>query len=404
MAILDHWPLFGLCVRTPRMEVRPPDDELGLEAAELAMRGVHDPATMPFGFPWTDAPAEEIGRNSLQHYWLMRAQLRPQEWHLTLVAIVDGEVVGAGGLVAEQFARRRVFETGSWMSRARQGEGLGFEFRQACLHLGFAGLGADVATTAAWHDNGPSLGVTGKLPYEANGEDVLLRRVVADRMLKFRMRAGGVGGGAPRRHHHRGPGALPPAARRRLSRATSSAEGTAEARRVAGYLGVVGVLRAGPEEPPQPVALGAGDDVDVQVGHRLADPVVERHPRRRRRRARPRRRRTTAGRPEHGDGSAPARSSRVGAVARGATSTWPLKTGRMSRNADHVGLVEHQVAGVYPAAIAQKRQTAMARAQPRHHPPPAAAGRFNAERMLLDAQPPPPSRPVPASLQALHGA
>ena len=37
-----------------------------------------------------------------------------------------------------------------------------------------------------------------------------------------------------------------------------------------------GVLRAGPEEPAQPVALGAWDDVEVQVRHRLADGVVDR--------------------------------------------------------------------------------------------------------------------------------
>jgi RimJ/RimL family protein N-acetyltransferase len=187
MALVDHWPFFGLRVCTPRMELRSPDDELGCRLAELAAKGIHDPATMPFGVPWTDAPVEEMPRNSLQHYWLNRAQLRPESWHLSMVALVDGEVVGGGGLVAEHFAERRVFETGSWMARARQGQGLGFEFRQACLHLGFAGLDAEVATTAAWHDNAASLGVTRKLPYQPNGEDVLLRRDQRDRMLKFRM-------------------------------------------------------------------------------------------------------------------------------------------------------------------------------------------------------------------------
>ena len=187
MAITDHWPFFALRVRTPRLELRVPDDEIGAQLGELAVRGIHDPATMPFSIPWTDAPAEDIPRNSLQHYWLNRAQLRPESWHLSLAALVDGEVVGAGGLVAEEFPRRRSFETGSWMGQAFQGQGLGFEFRQACLHLGFAGLGAEVATTAAWHDNAASLGVTAKLPYEADGEDVMLRRDLPDRMLRFRM-------------------------------------------------------------------------------------------------------------------------------------------------------------------------------------------------------------------------
>ena len=187
MGLVDHWPLLGLRVRTPRMELRLPDDELACRAGELAAAGIHDPATMPFGVPWTDAPVEDLPRNSLQHYWLNRAQLSAASWHLSLVALADGEVVGAGGLMAERFAERRTFETGSWMSRALQGQGLGFEFRQACLHLGFAGLDAATATTAAWHDNAASLGVTAKLPYEANGEDLLMRRDRPDRMLRFRM-------------------------------------------------------------------------------------------------------------------------------------------------------------------------------------------------------------------------
>jgi RimJ/RimL family protein N-acetyltransferase len=187
MALVDHWPLFGLRVRTPRIEVRSPDDELGCRLGELATKGIHDPAVMPFGFPWTDAPIEELPRNSLQHFWLNRAQLSPASWHLSLVVLVDGEVVGGGGLIAEQFAQRRTFETGSWITRSLQGQGLGYEFRHACLHLGFAGLGAEMATTGAWHDNAASLAVTRKLPYEPNGEDVLLRREQPDRLLKFRM-------------------------------------------------------------------------------------------------------------------------------------------------------------------------------------------------------------------------
>ena len=78
MAIEDHWPFFALRVRTPRLELRTPDDEIGVQLGELAVRGVHDPATMPFSIPWTDAPADELPRNALQHYWLNRAQLAPR--------------------------------------------------------------------------------------------------------------------------------------------------------------------------------------------------------------------------------------------------------------------------------------------------------------------------------------
>ena len=187
MALVDHWPFFALRVRTPRLELRVVDDEIGAQLGELANLGVHDPASTPFAIPWTDAPADELPRNSLQHYWLCRAQLRPEAWHLSLAALHDGEVVGAGGIAAEEFPRVRTFETGSWMGQAFQGRGFGLEFRHACLHLGFAGLGAERATTGAWHDNAASLGVTGRLPYEPNGDVVQLRREVADRTLRFVM-------------------------------------------------------------------------------------------------------------------------------------------------------------------------------------------------------------------------
>jgi hypothetical protein len=106
MGLVEQWPLFGLRVRTPRLELRSPDDELACRAGELAAEGIHDPATMPFGIPWTDAPVEDLPHNLLQYVWLNRAELSPARWHLSLVALVDGEVVGAGGLDAEHFAER----------------------------------------------------------------------------------------------------------------------------------------------------------------------------------------------------------------------------------------------------------------------------------------------------------
>lgn len=188
MALVDHWPLFGLRVTTPRIEVRYPDDELVVRLAELAAKGVHDPATMPFSIPWTDAPTGgEQERNSLQHFWRNRATWTTDEWRCSMAVLVDGEVVGVQDLFAKQFRLSRSFETGSWLSRARQGEGIGKEMRAAVLHLGFAGLGAEMAVTGAWHDNAASLGVTRALGYEPNGREVMVRRDSANLMLHFSM-------------------------------------------------------------------------------------------------------------------------------------------------------------------------------------------------------------------------
>jgi RimJ/RimL family protein N-acetyltransferase len=183
----DYWPLFGLRVRTPRLELRYPNDEDVTALAELAALGVHDPAFMPFAVPWTDVKSPELERNSLQHYWLLRAQWSKDEWHLPLATVVDGEIVGTQGVAGTNFGKTRAAATGSWLGREHQGKGIGKEMRAAVLHLVFAGLGADVAISGAWHDNGPSLGVSRALGYEENGEDIVVRRDVADRQLRLKL-------------------------------------------------------------------------------------------------------------------------------------------------------------------------------------------------------------------------
>ena len=57
--LTDVWPLFGLVLRTPRLELRLPSLERLAELGELAAEGVHDPAVMPFFVAWTDRPPAE---------------------------------------------------------------------------------------------------------------------------------------------------------------------------------------------------------------------------------------------------------------------------------------------------------------------------------------------------------
>ena len=47
----ELWPLFGLEVATPRLSLRYVTDDLAVQLAALAARGVHDPRTMPFSEP-----------------------------------------------------------------------------------------------------------------------------------------------------------------------------------------------------------------------------------------------------------------------------------------------------------------------------------------------------------------
>jgi RimJ/RimL family protein N-acetyltransferase len=170
------WPLNGIRVVTPILELRYVDDQLAVELAELAEKGIHDPDFMPFLIPWTDADATDIQPNTLKYYWRCRAETEPKHWDLPFAVIREDRVVGCATLSGRDFPLLRQFETGSWLGLDFQGRGLGRELREAALHLGFAGLSATLAKTAAFDDNAPSLGVTRGLGYAPNGSDRGVRR------------------------------------------------------------------------------------------------------------------------------------------------------------------------------------------------------------------------------------
>jgi RimJ/RimL family protein N-acetyltransferase len=184
---LPHWPLFDLVVRTPRLEVREPTDaELG-QLADLAAAGIHDPAEMPFSVPWTDQEPPGLQRNSLQHWWAKRATWHPDNWDFTGAVFVGGRPVGVQNAMAQNFAALGGVKTGSWLGREFQGQGLGTEMRAAILHLVFAGLGARVAYSGAWHDNERSMRVSRAFGYEDNGVTIEARRGRPDRMINLRL-------------------------------------------------------------------------------------------------------------------------------------------------------------------------------------------------------------------------
>jgi len=181
------WPLFDLRVRTPRLELRYVDDEMAAELAVLAAHGIHDPEFMPFAMPWSTEPSPALERNTMQFYWRCRAELSPTDWNINLATIMDRKVVGTTALIAKDFPILRQFETGSWLGRAFQGHGIGKEMRIATLQLGFLGLAGDTATTSAWEDNAPSLGVTNSLGYSRASTRRSVRQARASTMHHFEM-------------------------------------------------------------------------------------------------------------------------------------------------------------------------------------------------------------------------
>jgi len=185
--LTDVWPLFGLVLRTPRLELRSPSPEQLAALAELADEGVHDPATMPFLVPWTDLPPGPRGRSVVQHQWRQWGALTSQRWTLNFAVLAGGEPVGIQDVGGTEFAASREVHTGSWLGRRHQRRGIGTEMRAAVLHLAFAGLGADWAVSSAATDNPASIGVSRKLGYADDGTQLEVVRGQRRTEARFRL-------------------------------------------------------------------------------------------------------------------------------------------------------------------------------------------------------------------------
>jgi RimJ/RimL family protein N-acetyltransferase len=70
----------------------------------------------------------------------------------------------------------REVDSGSWLTRAVQGQGFGKEMRCAALQLAFEHLDAEIARSGAFIDNEASAGVSRAIGYRENGRSRMLRR------------------------------------------------------------------------------------------------------------------------------------------------------------------------------------------------------------------------------------
>lgn len=170
--LTDVWPLFGLVVRTGRIELRLPRDEELAALAELAGRGVHRPGEQPFLTPWTAGGPTDRARRVLQGFWAGLAEWRPTSWSLDLAVFRDGEPVGSVSLNGTDFRVVREVTTSSWLGLAHHRQGYGTAARIGLLALAFDHLGASAARTEVFPDNAASQGVSRKLGYQPDGISV----------------------------------------------------------------------------------------------------------------------------------------------------------------------------------------------------------------------------------------
>ena len=176
MTIADIFAPLGVRIVAGPLELRVLTDDDLYRLAGLAERGVHPPDRMPFFFPWTDAPAGDLARNSAQYHWRCRAEFSAAKWDLNLGVWLDGVLLGTQGVGTPHFLVTRTGETGSWLGQEHQGQGVGTAMRQAICAFLFDHLDFAEITSGAFTDNPASLAVSRKVGYQENGRRRLERR------------------------------------------------------------------------------------------------------------------------------------------------------------------------------------------------------------------------------------
>ncbi len=181
------WPLYGLTITTPRLDLRlPAEADLPRLAAALA-HGIQAPGTPRYQADWLYTASPERERKLLQTVYGSVARWTPDDWELGLAVVRDGAPIGMQSVFSRQFAATHGFGTGSWLALPHQGQGIGTEMGRAALALGFDGLGAQEAYIGAWADNPASLRVMEKLGYVFNGEYIQAYEGTARRDRRMRL-------------------------------------------------------------------------------------------------------------------------------------------------------------------------------------------------------------------------
>ena len=180
-------PLYGLCLRTSRLELRLGSRGELVELGQLAQHGIHPPEEMPFEVPWTDRSGEPtFVADFVDFHEAALEAWGPEEWSLNLLAFFEGHPIGSQSIRAEAFADRQEVDTGSWLGKEFQRRGLGTEMRAAVLELAFRELGARAATSGSVFGNESSKRVSEKLGYTVVGTSAIAPR--GEPVSKFDLR------------------------------------------------------------------------------------------------------------------------------------------------------------------------------------------------------------------------
>jgi RimJ/RimL family protein N-acetyltransferase len=179
------WPLFGLRLTTPDLEIRTMTEADLPEVADAIPDDLEQDPTTP-QFPGL-SPREQRTATSAQAYWRALGTWSVDSWRIIFAVRHHGSLIGSQALEGDDFVRLRTVDSWSWLSADARGQGWGKQMRRAVLTLAFGALGAEYAITSAWHDNDASLGVSRSLGYADNGVERHRRDDGVDAMVHLRM-------------------------------------------------------------------------------------------------------------------------------------------------------------------------------------------------------------------------
>ncbi len=170
--LADLFPPFGLQISAGPLSMRLFRDADFEEYARLLNEPVFADLDAPEVFSWYRDEPTERARSGIRFQWNMRVGLCPAKWSLNFGVWHEDSLIGAQDVRATDFAKCRTINSGSWLTLAMHGKGLGKLMRQAMLVFAFDHLGALRAESGAVIGNDASAGVSRACGYIDNGTEV----------------------------------------------------------------------------------------------------------------------------------------------------------------------------------------------------------------------------------------
>lgn len=173
----DSGAQFALRIALDGADMAAPTDA---QLAELARHAATPEAVLPADqthfVKWIDGRTpREIERQRIARVQSNRDLGTRPGWTLDLAVLVDGAPVGLQSVSGfEQWPRRRVVGTTSWLIAPFQGRGLGTLARAAVLELAFVHLDAEAAKSWALEENTASTAVSTTLGYRFVDSHILV--------------------------------------------------------------------------------------------------------------------------------------------------------------------------------------------------------------------------------------